>query len=219
MKTNADHKYDKIFNELKEEKMNWDFEDFLAKAEEKEEVIPLNKKSSGGTISKFYWMAASLVLLVSVGTFLKFNQTKSIEDQDVFVKNEILKQKNDFGNGNEIVALQTNDSVKIVSDSLVSDSVSSRDAADMVEKILPKRGRIKRETRPQFVQNSPEKSAKKPAEKNTDYNSNYVIINGQRIENEQEAIDLTKYSFRILSENVTKTVASTEAMNSFNNDY
>lgn len=220
MNTNADDKYDKIFNELKEDKMNWDFEDFLAKAEEKEEIIPLKKKSSGGSISKFYWMAASLVLLVSVGTFLKFNQAKSIEDQDVFVKNQILKQKNDFGNGNEIVALQTaKDSANIVSDSLVSDSLSSRDAADMVEKILPKRGRIKRETRPQFVQNSPEKSAKKPAEKNTDYNSNYVIINGQRIENEQEAIDLTKYSFRILSENVSKTVASAEAMNSFNNDY
>ena len=219
MKTNADHKYDKIFNELKEEKMNWDFEDFLAKAEEKEEIIPLKPKSSGGSISKFYWMAASLVLLISAGVFFKFNETKSIEDQDVFVKTEILKQKNDFGNGNEIVALQTNDSVKIVTDSLVSDSVSHKDAADMVEKILPKIGRIKRESRPQFVQNSPEKSAKKPAEKNTDYNSNYVIINGQRIENEQEAIDLTKYSFRILSENVSKTVASTEAMNSFNNDY
>lgn len=219
MKTNADNQYDKIFNELKEEKMNWDFEDFLAKAEEKEEIIPLKPKSSGGSISKFYWMAASLVLLISVGGFLKFNQTKSIEDQDVFVKNEILKQKNDFGNGNEIVALQTNDSLKIVSDSLVSDSVSSRDAADMVEKILPKRGRIKRETRPQFVQNSPEKSAKKQEVKNNDYNSNFVIINGQKIENEQEAIDLTKFSFRILSENVSKTVASTEAMNSFNNDY
>ena len=102
--------------------------------------------------------------------------------------------------------------MKIVTDSLVSDSVSHKDAADMVEKILPKRGRIKRESRPQFVQNSPEKSAKKPAENNTDYNSNYVIINGQRIENEQEAIDLTKYSFRILSENVSKTVASTEAL-------
>lgn len=220
MKTNADNQYDKIFNELKEEKMNWDFEDFLAKAEEKEEIIPLEPKSSGGTISKFYWMAASLVLLISVGAFFKFNETKSIEDQDVFVKNEILKQKNDFGNGNEIVALQTTkDSANIVSDSLVSDSVSSRDAADMVEKILPKRGRIKRETRPQFVQNSPEKSAKKQEVKNNDYNSNYVIINGQRIENEQEAIDLTKYSFRILSENVSKTVASAEAVNSFNNDY
>lgn len=219
MKTNADNQYDKIFNELKEEKMNWDFEDFLAKAEEKEEIIPLKPKSSGGSISKFYWMAASLVLLISVGAFFKFNETKSIEDQDVFVKNEILKHKNEFGNGNEIVANHINDSLNIVSDSLVSDSVSSRDAADMVEKILPKRGRIKRETRPQFVQNSPEKSAKKQEVKNNDYNSNYVIINGQRIENEQEAIDLTKYSFRILSENVSKTVASAEAVNSFNNDY
>ena len=79
MKTNADHKYDKIFNELKEEKMNWDFEDFLAKAEEKEEIIPL-KKSSGGTISKFYWMAASLVLLISMGVFFKFNQNQNIDD-------------------------------------------------------------------------------------------------------------------------------------------
>lgn len=219
MNTNQDNQYDKIFNELKEEKMKWDFEDFLAETEEKEQIIPLKPKSSGGTISKFYWMAASLVLLISVGAFFKFNDTKSIEDQDILVKNEIIKHKNEFGNGNEIVANHTNNSLNIVSDSLVSDSVSSRDAADMVEKILPKRGRIKRETRPQFVQNSPEKSAKKQEVKNNDYNPNFVIINGQKIENEQEAIDLTKFSFRILSENVSKTVASAEAVNSFNNDY
>ena len=91
---------------------------------------------------------------------------------------------------------------------------------DVIEKILPKRGRIKRQARPQFVDNStPEKSATGKTAQNPEYQSNYVIINGQKIENEQEAIDLTKYSFRILSENVSKTVASTEAVNSFINDY
>jgi hypothetical protein len=35
-------KYDEIFQNLKEEKMNWDFEDFLKKAEGKEEEIQEN---------------------------------------------------------------------------------------------------------------------------------------------------------------------------------
>jgi hypothetical protein len=191
----------------------------LAKAEEKEEIIPLNKKSSRRTISKFYWMAASLVLLISMGVFLKFNSSKNIKDQDHLVKTEILKQKEDFSKGNKIIALSINDSVNVVSDSLISDSTAITHDEDVLEKILPKRGRIKRQTRPQFVQNFPKKPAIKPEAKNNDYNSNYVIINGQKIENEQEAIDLTKFSFRILSENVSKTVAATETKNSFHTDY
>jgi hypothetical protein len=214
MGTHKDNQYDQIFNELKEEKMNWDFEDFLAKAEKKEEIIPLKPKFKGGTFSKLYWMAASLVLLISMGVFFKFNSSKNIKDQDHLVKTGILKQKEDFSKGNEIVALNINDSVNVV-----SDSTTITHDEDVLEKILPKRGRIKRQTRPQFVQNFPKKSAKKPEAKNTGYNSNYVIINGQKIENEQEAIDLTKFSFRILSENVSKTVAATETKNSFNTDY
>ena len=63
------------------------------------------------------------------------------------------------------------------------------------------------------------KDNEKTNSKTPKYESSYVIINGQKIENEQEAIDLTKYSFRILSENVSKTVAQTEVLNSFTNDY
>lgn len=220
MKTNGqDEKYTEIFQELKDEKMTWDFEDFLAETEKPKKIIPSVSKTKGGALPKIFLMAASLVLLVSLGIFFNRNNRSNIDEKDTLVKNEILKQKNSFGNGTEIVALQTKDSVNVVSDSLLSDSTSFKYDADVVEKILPKRGRIRRVSQPQYVQNSPEKSAKKPAEKNIDYKSNFVIINGQKIESEQEAIDLTKYSFRILSENVSKTVASTEAINSFNNDY
>ena len=222
MKTDkSQDKYNEIFQELKEEKMNWDFEDFLAEAEKTENPITEISEKKSASFPKFYWMAASVVLLVSMGVFYKISEQNKMDEQDQLVKNEILKQKNDFGKGNEIVAINSSkDSLKTASYSLVIDSVSINDGDDVIEKILPKRGRIKRQTRPQFVDNStPEKSATGKTAQNPEYKSNYVIINGQKIENEQEAIDLTKYSFRILSENVSKTVASTEAVNSFIKDY
>lgn len=222
MKTDkSQDKYNEIFQELKEEKMNWDFEDFLAEAEKIENPITEISEKKSASFPKFYWMAASVVLLVSMGVFYNVSTKNKIEEQNELVKNEVLKQQNDFRKGNEIVAVNnTTDSLKTVSDSLLTDSVSVSDSEDVIEKILPKRGRIKRQTRPQFVNNSTsEKSATGKIAQKPDYESNYVIINGQKIENEQEAIDLTKYSFRILSENVSKTVASTEAINSFNNDY
>ncbi|MBH1960102.1 MAG: hypothetical protein I8H68_08325 [Flavobacteriia bacterium] len=220
MKTDrSQDKYNEIFQELREEKMNWDFEDFLAEAEKEEKpVIKISEKKSA-SFPKFYWLAASLVLLATLGAFFKFSTPTSIQEQNDLVKNEILKQKDDFGNGNEFVAIHTNDSVNVASDSLVTDSAYISSDEDVMDKILPKRGRIKRNTRPVFVQNDTQvKSAKKNKETASNYESSYVIINGQKIESEEEAIDLAKYSFRILSENVTKTVAQTEALHNLN-DY
>ena len=220
MNTNeTDKKYKEIFDDLKEDHLNWKFEDFLAKTEKQVEIIPIDSKSKGGTIPKIFLMAASLVLLVSLAIIFKNSTKSTVNEKNDLVKNEILKQKDTFGNGNEIVAIHDKDTLNVVSDSLLSDSTSVKYDADVIEKILPKRGRIRRPSRPQYVQNSAENSAIQQNEKKTNYQSNFVIINGQKIENEQEAIDLTKYSFRILSENVSKTVASTEAVNNFNNDY
>ncbi len=218
MKTDrSQDKYNEIFQELRDEKMKWDFEDFLAEAEKEEKpVIKISEKKSA-SFPKFYWLAASLVLLASVGAFFKFIQPSSIQEQNDLVKNEIIKQKDDFGNGNEIVAVHSNDSLKTASDSLVTDSVSIGTDEDLMDKILPKRGRIKINSRPVYVQNdNAEKSAKKINENVSGYESNYVIINGQKIENEQEAIDLAKYSLQILSENVSKTVAHTDVLPNFN---
>ena len=207
----TDKKYSEIFNDLKSEKMNWDFDDFLAKAENQEKIIPLQKERNSATFPKFFWMAASVVLLVSLGIFFTIFNKNQIEEQDDLSKTEILKQKNDFGNGNEIVAVHTQDSLKTVRDSIITDSPAEISGDEMMDKILPKRGRLKRQVRQHYVsaprKSAPEKSA------TPEYQSNYVIINGQRIENEQEAIDIAKYSFQVLSENVSKTVAHTETLN------
>ncbi|MDN5578814.1 MAG: hypothetical protein L0G11_05650, partial [Chryseobacterium sp.] len=190
MKTDkSQDKYNEIFQELREEKMNWDFEDFLAEAEKEKNLTNKISEKKSASFPKFYWMAASVVLLVSMGVFYKISEQNKMDEQDQLVKNEILKQKNDFGKGNEIVAINNaKDSLKTASDSLVTDSVSISNGEDVIEKILPKRGRIKRQARPQFVDNStPEKSATGTTAQNPEYESNYVIINGQKIENEQEA--------------------------------
>ena len=95
MKTDkSQDKYNEIFQELREEKMNWDFEDFLAEAEkEKNPTIEVSEKKSA-SFPKFYWMVASVVLLVSMGVFYKISDQSKMDEQDQLVKNEILKQKN-----------------------------------------------------------------------------------------------------------------------------
>lgn len=215
MKTDkSQDKYNEIFQELKEEKMDWDFADFLAEAQKEEKtVIKISEKKSA-SFPKLYWMAASLVLLASLGFYFKYSTQNNIDEQEILVKNEIIKQKDSVEQQNNYAVLPRQDSIK--KDSIKTEP-SVTTGAEVMDKILPKRGRLKRSTRPVYVQNSnPKKSTKKPVEITPDYESNYVIINGQKIENEEEAIDVAKYSFRLLSDNVTKTVAQTDVLNNYN---
>ncbi len=211
----SNEKYSEIFKELKTEKMNWDFGDFLRETE-KEIPIQIISEKKSASFPKLYMVAASVVLLASLGVFFNEFHKKSITEQDEIVKNEILKQKPDFGNGEEIVAVHTTDSLKIDRDSIITDSATVTSDDEIMDKILPRRGRLKKQVRQHYV-STPQKSAPKKSA-TPEYQSNYVIINGQRIESEKEAIDLTKYSFRILSENVSKTVAKTEAIPNFMNE-
>ena len=221
-KDQAQDKYKEITQELKEEKMNWEFEDFLEKTKQEEKVIPLVIKAKGGSFPKTFWMAASVILLLSIGIFFNYESENTVDQQDQLVQNEILKQKDSFHQESNLAVNLINDSLKVKSDSIISDStrrVEQINEADIMDQIVPKRGRINRNPRQRYAEVSVPKDKENGSMKKPKYESNYVIINGQKIENEQEAIDLTKYSFRILSENVSKTVAQTEVLNSFTNDY
>ena len=221
-KDQTQDKYKEITQELKEEKMNWDFEDFLEKSKQEEKTIPLTPKPKGGSFPKTFWMAASVILLVSIGIFFNYENGNTVSENDQLVQNEIKKQKDSFRQESNLAVNAINDSLKIKSDSIISDStrtVEQTAEPDIIEQIIPKRGRINRNSRQRYAENSTSKDIEKTNSKTPKYESSYVIINGQKIENEQEAIDLTKYSFRILSENVSKTVAQTEVLNSFTNDY
>ncbi|WP_308005568.1 hypothetical protein [uncultured Chryseobacterium sp.] len=205
-------KYDEIFQNLKEEKMNWDFNDFLKKTEEKNDevqenitpIVPIDTKTKP-SFPKWFWMAASVVLLLSVGLIFNYTHNSNVENQAQLVENQIKKQKDNFIEENsehtEQVAVNLpNDSVSgAKKDSVFHETPVAE--KDYLDEILPKRGRLKKERKPKYVYNSSK------AADSTGYKDSYVIVNGKRIENVEEAINVTKYSFQIFANNVSEKLA------------
>ena len=205
-------KYDEIFQNLKEEKMNWDFNDFLKKTEEKNDevqenimpIVPIDTKTKP-SFPKWFWMAASVVLLLSVGLIFNYTHNSNVENQAQLVENQIKKQKDNFIEENsehtEQVAVNLpNDSVSgAKKDSVFHETPVAE--KDYLDEILPKRGRLKNERKPKYVYNSSK------ASDSTGYKDSYVIVNGKRIENVEEAINVTKYSFQIFANNVSEKLA------------
>jgi len=217
-------KYNEVFRDIKEEKMDWSFEDFLQTAEGAEPeqqiapVIPLEEKKKP-SFPKWFWMAASVMLVLSIGFFLN-NNNKNAQDKEKLVKEEILKQKSGFIEENsdhqEQVAVNHTDSISgVKKDSVFQDNQVAE--KDVMDEILPKRGRLKKETRPRYVSNS--SNNKNLSDSASSYNDSYVIVNGKRISSEKEAIDVAKYSFMKLGNEFKKTVASSQKNENLDSEY
>lgn len=204
-------KYNEVFQSLKEEKMNWDFEDFLKKAEGNQDevseapIIPIQGKKP--SLPKWFWMAASVVVVFGLGFMFNHNQNNEVSDQAKLVENEIQKQKSDFINENHNhdvqVAVHTIDSATgAKKDSIfIENSIAEKDVLD---EILSKKSRIKKESKPRYVQNTVFKN--NTLKDSTGYKDSYVIVNGKRIENMEEAINITKYSFQVMANNVNQAL-------------
>ena len=219
LKENGDDFF-KALKEEKAEKMDWDFDDFLAEIEEKP-IIPISgeRKSGGLSMPKIFWMAASLALIFGAVFGYQYFNKKSVAEQNNMVASEIQKQKSQFQQESQLAVNQLNDSVKAVADTLVADSTSTKETytsdANVLDKILPRRGRMKKTVRQRYTYNEPTNNNRTTKTSNPEYQDNYVIINGHRIENEQEAIDVAKFSLQMLSNKVSETVAKAEPINDF----
>lgn len=213
-------KYTEVFKGLKEEKMNWDFEDFLQKADsrahEGADIIPVS--NSNPSFPKWFWMAASIVLLFSVGLFFNYHQNEDVQNQAQLVANEIKKQKADFIKENREhetqVAVLNSDSISGEKRDSIFQEASLAEA-DVLDKILSKKSRIKKETKPRYVRNTGFSNMKD----STGYRDSYVIVNGKRITNEKEAIDITTFSFMKMGKEFKKTVASSQKNEDFTTEY
>ncbi|TZG00305.1 hypothetical protein FW781_10415 (plasmid) [Chryseobacterium panacisoli] len=217
-------KYNEVFRDIKEEKMDWSFEDFLQTAEGAEHeqntapIIPLEEKKKP-SFPKWFWMAASVMLVFSIGFFLN-NNNKDAQDKEKLVKDEILKQKSGFIEENsdhqEQVAVNHTDSISgVKKDSVFQDNQVAE--KDVLDEILPKRGRLKKETRPRYVSNT--SNSKNLSDSVSAYNDSYVIVNGKRISSEKEAIDVARYSFMKLGTEFKKTVASSQKNENLDSEY
>lgn len=217
-------KYDEIFQNLKDEKMDWDFDDFLKRTENQEEAKIVPIKKSNVSYAKILWIAASVLLIFGlVFMFKNFNGNK-IQQKDEFVKNEIERQKK---SGELVDTLSVNrktfainDSLKAKQqeDSLETDSATVENTIT-IDQILSKRGRIRRTSRPVLADNA-KPDQKTPAISLNDtiqnYKSNYVFVNGKAVENQDEAIDATKKAFKILASNISQTINETKVIDELN---
>ena len=63
----SQEKYHEIVKNLKSEKMDWDFEDFMQKTVDKTSEISTIKPKK----YTLFWLAASLILIFGIGFFLE----------------------------------------------------------------------------------------------------------------------------------------------------
>ncbi|WP_312421336.1 hypothetical protein [Epilithonimonas sp.] len=200
LKNESDNPYFSFLNEEKQDKLDISFDDFLKKTEEPKIVaLPIVKRKSYTQ----YWMAASLVLLMGICGFWMFNNPENIGPQ---VANHTEKPKKiETPKVSPVEETQTQQPVlaqqdvqpekpEIENKNIVDNQQSTTQLAHHQPK------QIKTEYQTQNQVNS-----------DSDYNPNYVIINGKPIYNEQEAIAITEDTFNYFASNVTKTINHAES--------
>lgn len=199
LKNESDNPYFSFLKEEKQEKLDISFEDFLKKAEQpKTVVLPIVKKKS----YQQYWMAASLVLLMGISGLWMFNNPENIEPQIA----------------NHIETSQTVEAPKTLKPEETSTQkpVLAQQNAQPEKKLNKEKSVVdNQKSKAQFAHHQPKQTEENinqnKVSSNSDYNPNYVIINGKPIYNEQEAIAVTEDTFNFFASNVTQTINHAES--------
>ncbi len=203
--------------------MDWEFDAFLDKAnnlsseqDQNSPIVPLKKKAR-----PFLLAAASVALLAALLTGYLMNSTNGVKMElaDQKIKAAILSETQSIMDENEFQS-QANEPTHLspssLSDSLNPKEFTAKDEQEVLNAILPSRGRLKKERKVHYVEREALKQKKSeqvmaPSTSSKGYQDNYVIINGQKIDSEKEAIEITKYSLRVLSDKVSQSVAKADA--------
>lgn len=194
-------KYNEIFQEMKEEKMDWNFENFLAQTEEKPQdakIVPLHKKSS----KQWLYIAASMVLVAGFGVILKnnFSEKNFVKPTETTQTKEPEKNDNQEIANNQ-TALKTNDNTFPITRTVNTEPI--------------KRKKSKYKNTAQYLAKSQHSTYKhhrnaQPDDEPVEYNPNFVIINGKPVATEDEAIKYTKNAIDMLGGNINSALEKAE---------
>lgn len=200
LKNESDNPYFSFLKEEKQEKLNISFEDFLKKAEAPKIVaLPAVKRKSYSQ----YWMAASLVLLMGISGVWMFNNPEQIEPQIANhpkpVKTESPKIIPEDNSQNQQPTYAANEPAqpKVIVENKVHHQLQK--------------------TKTQYAENQIKKNGNQQSSKissDSEYNPNYVIINGKPVYSEAEAIAVTEDTFNYFASNVTQTINHAESAQS-----
>lgn len=194
------NKYEEVFKSIKEEKMDWNFDDFMNKVEEQPQAPIHSINTAKKSKLNWTWLAASMIVIFGLGAFLIDWQSKDMSEQNDLVEKEVKSQKDDFLKANmqtQHLANNTLDSIQQVQDSITSNQ-SIAEAESDIDKILPKKSRLKKVTREIYAHNSNAGSSDSVSKKSV-YQSNFVTVNGKKIDNMEEAIHVTQYGLQVFA--------------------
>lgn len=188
-----EEKYKELLQEIKNEKLNWNFDDFIKKSSSHAEVPPFSQPKNIRFL-KVFWIAASLALLFCLGLGLKMLLNKNEPIQNKIVKTE--QKKN-------------NDNLALLTDSLQQNK-------NKIEKQLltnnSKKLKPKKQNQSTLTQNK-KQAHNKSFKIEKSYQPNFVMVNGKEIESEKEAIAVTKEAFTIIALNMRQTINETKVIN------
>ena len=205
LKNESDNPYFSFLKEEKQEKLDISFEEFLNKAtklnvEEEPKIValPIAKKKSYTQ----YWMAASLVLLMGISGFWMFNNPDKIEPQ--------------IANHTEAPKPVETPKASPAKETSTQQPVLAQKNIQPEKKIDKKKPVVdNQESKVQLASHQPKKIEENlnqnKVNPDSDYNPNYVIINGKPIYNEQEAIAVTEDTFNYFASNVTQNINHAES--------
>lgn len=208
LKNESDNPYFSFLKEEKQEKLDINFEDFLKKTEEpKILALPIVKRKSYTQ----YWMAASLVLLMGISGFWMFNHPENIEPQ--IAKHTETPKKVETPKVSPVEDVSTQQPV-----------LAQQNTQPKTQKVEKKNAVENQESKAQFAYHQPKEIKTDDQNQNkvnsdSDYNPNYVIINGKPIYSEQEAIAVTEDTFNYFASNVTQTINHAESAQSQSLDF
>lgn len=211
LKNESDNPYFSFLKEEKQEKLDISFEDFLnistkLNVTEEPKIIPMPIKKSS---YKVYWMAASLVLLMGISALWMFNQPQDVET--VIVKNNEGPKKQ---NTTPVVPVEeTIEQTSALKPVLANQESQKVDEIpnEKAMKDLVKKEFDKLMAQQESSTKNGDKQLQNPAQSISDYNPNYVIINGKPIYDENQAIAVTENAFNYFASNVTETINHAES--------
>lgn len=203
LKTESNDPYFSFLKEEKQEKLNLSFDDFLAKAEPKNDIketpiIPLvTAKPKLGTGLRTYWMAASLVMFMGLlGGYLFINEESGEINKPV---KAVVKQDTEP----QQLTQPTLEPQKEIATSPANETETKEPKVKEDRTLMAKEAHKKPNASPVIKDIKPTTN---PQNQDYAYQPSYVIINGKPVYNEQEAISLTEDAFNYLASNVSQTV-------------
>lgn len=213
----SQEKYEEIFRSIKEEKMEWNFEDFLMQTENSHIKTADCAKGYRKTNPKFFWIAASLLLAAALLFVFKFMNKSYLENQNKLVIREIQRQKK-TGEINDTMKIDQKtvaviDTLKFEKKDTIQNE-KNETGSDVTDKILSKHARMRRNFKPRYAGDSHAEHRLNNGVPDSSkiYHASYVIVNGKRIEDEGEAIKITKKAVNMLSENMATALGQAKVL-------